>query len=124
MDEVYEEIKEAGNYVVDGVEKTLTDAANYVEDVVAPAPPVARTLDPAHPAPPPQFCARPPRSGHRRRSCSMLSALRAAICGVIVTHELWRPKCDASSGNKHCVCSAVSSTCSHACSAQRRVSLL
>ena len=40
MDEVYEEIKEAGNYVVDGVEKTLTDAANYVEDVVAPAPPV------------------------------------------------------------------------------------
>ena len=53
MDEVYEEIKEAGNYVVDGVEKTLTDAANYVEDVVAPAPPVARTLDPAHPAPPP-----------------------------------------------------------------------
>ena len=28
MDEVYEEIKEAGNYVVDGVEKTLTDAAN------------------------------------------------------------------------------------------------
>ena len=52
MDEVYEEIKEAGNYVVDGVEKTLTDAANYVEDVVAPAP-VARTLDPAHPAPPP-----------------------------------------------------------------------
>ena len=50
MDEVYEEIKEAGNYVVDGVEKTLTDAANYV---VAPAPPVARTLDPAHPAPPP-----------------------------------------------------------------------
>ena len=52
MDEVYEEIKEAGNYVVDGVEKTLTDAANYVEDVVAPLP-VARTLDPAHPAPPP-----------------------------------------------------------------------
>ena len=56
----------------------------------------------------------------------MLSALRAAVCGVIVTHELWRPKCDASSGpgNKHCVCSAVSSTCSHAFSAQRRVSLL
>ena len=63
MDEVYEEIKEAGNYVVDGVEKTLTDAANYVEDVVAPAPPVARTLDP-----------RTPRRRRRRTSSSSATA--------------------------------------------------
>ena len=42
MDEVYT-----------GIEKTLFDAAETLDQMVSPAKPVARTLDPAHPGPPP-----------------------------------------------------------------------